>query len=98
MIPRHLGGGLQGIDQHLGQRIAEARHMAGINCHQLATGLGISVDRLTRFETGQDHIPALCVALCARLLNQPLKWFFDGLPGQYVFDNLEKPDRIRLVK
>lgn len=89
---------MQGIDQHLGQRIAEARHVFGMTREQLADGLGISAEMLGKLETGEDRIPALCVARCARLLDHPLKWFFDGLPGQYVFDELDKSERIRLVK
>ena len=89
---------MQGIDQHLGRRIADARQRSGLSAEQLAEGLGIKTDLLHKYETGEVRIPALCVARCARLLDRPLKWFFDGLPGQYVFDQLDKSDRIRLVK
>ena len=41
---------------------------------------------LIAMETGAVRVTSLLLARAARVLDFPLSWFFDGLPGQEVFD------------
>lgn len=78
------------IDQHLGLRIAEARHKSGISRSETALKIDITEHLLTAFETGRVRIPALYLSRIARLLNRPLSWFYGGLPGQSAFDQIQR--------
>ncbi|GAB5455799.1 MAG: hypothetical protein Hens2KO_20280 [Henriciella sp.] len=74
------------IDQHLGRKIAEARGLAGMSVSQLAPQIGVAPDQLERMEKGIMRVDALSLARCAKTLQQPLKWFYAGLPGQSKFE------------
>lgn len=86
------------IDQHLGKRIARARRESNLERSWLAERIETSEEALRAFERGERRVSALYVARCAKALNKPLKWFFEGLPGQDVFDVGSDPVSIRLVK
>lgn len=74
------------IDQHLGRKISEARGLVGISAAELATQIGVAPALLERMEKGAKRVDALSLARCAKTLNQPLKWFYAGLPGQSKFE------------
>ena len=86
------------IDKHLGERIAQARLESDRELARLAEQIETCAETLIGFESGEQRIPALYVARCAKALNKPLKWFFEGLPGQDVFEAVDKPLPVRLVK
>lgn len=86
------------IDHHLGQRIAQARRESKAELSWLAERIETCEETLRAFERGERRISALYVARCAKALNKPLKWFFEGLPGQDVFDVGSDPVSVRLVK
>ena len=86
------------IDRHLGQRIAQARRESQAELSWLAAHIETCEETLRAFEQGERRIPALYVARCAKALGKPLKWFFEGLPGQDVFDFGSDPVSVRLVK
>ena len=88
----------QSIDKHLGLRISQARQESAIELAWLAEQIESDTEALIGFESGERRIPALYVARCAKALNKPLKWFFEGLPGQGVFEVPDKSVPIRLVK
>lgn len=74
------------IDQHLGQKISEARRIAGKNPSELAALIGVTVDQLERMEKGAQRVDALSLARCAKTLNRSIQWFYAGLPGQSKFE------------
>lgn len=53
---------------------------------ELAARLEIDESTLDAMEAGEMRIASLNLARIARDLELPLRWFFDGLPGQDVFD------------
>lgn len=73
------------IDRHLGRRIIEAREQRGQTQAALAQQIEIDPTRLEAMEAGQTRVASLQLARVARVLDFPLSWFFDGLPGQEVF-------------
>ena len=86
------------IDKHLGERIALARRDSHTELDWLAAQIETCPETLRAFEIGERRIPALYLARCAKALNRPLKWFFEGLPGQDVFSTKRHPVSVRLVK
>lgn len=75
------------IDKHLGQRIQLARHGVGLTIEVMAEQVQYSVDEVSAMEAGSIRVPSLALARISRVVDQPLSWFFDGLPGQEVFDS-----------
>lgn len=93
------GSGLTtSIDKHLGERIALARQGSQAELDWLAAQIETCPETLSAFEAGERRIRALYIARCAKALNRPLKWFFEGLPGQDVFATKRNPVPVRLVK
>ena len=74
------------IDRHLGRKISEARLKRGQSQDALAQSVDIDADLLNSAESGEVRVSSVLVARVARALELPLSWFFDGLPGQEVFD------------
>jgi len=74
------------IDQHLAARIAEARKRSGTRLEDVADALELSTTAYTHLELGNARVDARTLAILARLYNQPIRWFYAGLPGQSVFD------------
>nr|WP_070960287.1 helix-turn-helix transcriptional regulator [Hyphomonas sp. Mor2] len=74
------------IDRHLGRKIKDAREQAGRTQAELAQRLQIEESTLEAMEAGEVRIASLNLARIARDLELPLSWFFEGLPGQDVFD------------
>lgn len=74
------------IDQHLGARLAEARRSSGISLDAAAAAISKSGSEYTAIECGEIRIPAIALARLARLFGKPVSWFYQGLPGQGVFN------------
>ncbi|MEC7291708.1 MAG: helix-turn-helix transcriptional regulator [Pseudomonadota bacterium] len=82
------------IDRHLGLRIEEARQLRGLSQAELADVIEADVATIAAMETGQVRIASIVLARIARELDLPLSWFFDGLPGQDVFDAPQRQRRL----
>ena len=78
------------IDQHLGARLAEARRSSGISLIAAAAAANMSGPEYTAIETGKTRIPAFVLARLSRLFGRPVSWFYQGLPGQAVFDKASR--------
>ncbi|MEO1322977.1 MAG: helix-turn-helix transcriptional regulator [Pseudomonadota bacterium] len=74
------------IDQHLAARIAEARKRSGTRVEDAAKALELSTMDYNHLELGNTRVDARSLAILARLYDRPIRWFYDGLPGQSVFD------------
>ena len=73
---------------HLGQRIAEARRNLDLSHETLADLTEIEAGKIKAMESGTLRVSSIALARVARSMDVPLSWFFDGLPGQEVFDTL----------
>lgn len=78
------------IDKHLGARITLAREENGVELDQLALAMGVSNQELSEIEDGRVRVRASILARSAVNLNRSIGWFYDGLPGQAVFDRGSK--------
>ena len=74
------------IDQHLGQRLAEARQSSGVSATAAAEAIEKSGLEYAAIERGEVRIRAIFLARLGRLFGRPVSWFYRGLPGQEVFE------------
>ena len=72
---------ISAIDKHIGKKIREGRAQAGYTKKALAAKLGITYQQLQKYETGANRISASRIAKVARILDEPISYFFDGSPG-----------------
>ena len=77
---------MDSIDQHLGARLAEARQLVGLSETVAAAAIDASGAEYAAIERGEARIPAFFLARLGRLFDQPVSWFYQGLPGQAVFE------------
>lgn len=75
------------IDKHLGARVADARRSSGVSQALAAEAIEKSVQEYTLLENGEVRIRAVDLARMSRLFERPVSWFYQGLPGQAVFEN-----------
>ena len=58
----------------------------GVTIEHLADFIQDDPEIVKAMETGKTRVSAIRLARISRGLDKPLSWFFDGLPGQEVFD------------
>lgn len=75
------------IDRHLGRRILEARTERERDRGDIARIIDSDVATVEAMEAGRVRVASIALARISRALDLPLSWFFDGLPGQDVFDS-----------
>lgn len=68
------------IDLHVGQRTQLARALAGLELQELADALQITPQQLRGHEAG-ERMGAATLFAVAKILNQPVSFFFEGLPS-----------------
>jgi transcriptional regulator with XRE-family HTH domain len=68
------------VDVHVGARLRLRRNIIGINQKRLAEATGVAWQQIQKYEHGIDRVSASCLYRCARRLNVPVSYFFDGLP------------------
>jgi transcriptional regulator with XRE-family HTH domain len=56
----------------------------GLSQEQLARALGVSFQRVRRYEQGSNRVAAARLLDLSRVLDAPVAFFFDGLPGVVV--------------
>ncbi len=78
-------------DVHVGSRLRLARGLLGLSQVQVAQTLGVSFQAVQKYERGEIRVSASRLLQAARLLGQPLEFFFEGLdvPAPVENDNAE---------
>lgn len=82
------------IDKHLGMRIAQARSDSGISPDAVAAALELSVADYGALERGEQRVSAFVLANLSRLFGRSISWYYEGLPGQSVFNRDAKPSSV----
>ena len=102
--------GLNLIDKHVGSRVRMRRLMLEMSQTNLADGLGLTFQQVQKYEKGANRIGASRLQHISQILQVPVPFFFDGMPGQsgatveiansdsYVNDFLATSDGLALVK
>jgi len=65
---------------HVGMRIRERRRMLGVSRNDLAAALGLSVQQVQKYESGDSTVAASRLFEIGRQLAVPAAHFFDDMP------------------
>ena len=102
--------GAHPTDTHVGQRVRMRRLMLGMSQSNVADALGVTFQQLQKYEKGVNRISASRLQHISQILQVPVPFFFDRVPGQsggaveiadsdlYVNDFLATSDGLALVK
>jgi len=74
--------GPNAIDVHVGARLRLCRKSQGMSQGALASQLGMTFQQVQKYERGVNRISASVLFTIAQVLQVPVSYFFDGLPGQ----------------
>ncbi|MCY1666935.1 helix-turn-helix domain-containing protein [Rhizobium sp. SL86] len=69
------------IDVHVGSRIRLRRTMLGMSQEKLGESLGITFQQVQKYEKGANRVGASRLQHIAEVLNVPIPFFFEGVPG-----------------
>lgn len=69
------------IDVHVGSRVRLRRTMMGMSQEKLGEDLGITFQQVQKYEKGTNRIGASRLQNISEILQAPVSFFFDGLPG-----------------
>ena len=97
------------IDVHVGSRMRIRRLKLGISQGKLGDALGITFQQVQKYEKGTNRISASRLQHISQILQLPVTFFFEGLPGQskekddapslaYVTDFLATRNGLALTK
>jgi len=73
------------IDRHLAARIVRGFDEAGFTADCAAERLDIRREDYLAIEQGKRRIDAFLIAKVSSLIGKPVRWFYEGLPGQHIF-------------
>ena len=60
----------------MGFKLRQARCLNKVSQQSLGERLGVSMQTVQRYETGEIHIPSEAIHICARVLNTPVSFFY----------------------
>jgi transcriptional regulator with XRE-family HTH domain len=89
------------VDEHVAQKIRQARVLRGMTQSALAGQIGCSFQQLQKYEAGQNRVSASRLFQIAKALEVEPAYFFDGIDGedaQDKFDNTASRIMFALAK
>src|SRR4028119_993964 len=69
------------IDVHVGGRVRLRRTVVGWSQERLGEALGLAFQQVQKYERGVNRIGASRLFDLARVLDVPISFFFDDMPG-----------------
>lgn len=70
------------IDIHVGSRVRLRRTLLGMSQEKLGEALGLTFQQIQKYERGVNRIGASRLFDLARVLDVPISFFFDDMPGE----------------
>jgi transcriptional regulator with XRE-family HTH domain len=64
------------LDVRVGQRLRDARLLAGVTQDQLGKAMGVSFQAVQKYESGENRLSVGRLARAATVLDQPVSYFF----------------------
>src|SRR4051812_20379663 len=96
------------IDSHVGSRVRMRRMMLGMSQEKLGDALGLTFQQIQKYEKGTNRIGASRLQQISLVLQVPVSFFFEGVPGpggfgeaaspEYVTSFLGSSDGLKLVR
>lgn len=92
------------VDVHVGARLKQRRNLLGMSQEQMGRALGLTFQQIQKYERGANRMGASRLHQISKLLNVPVAWFFEDMPGvvlpriglaeppQDPLDGMPKPD------
>lgn len=78
---RKTKGTPDSIDVHVGQRLKIKRSLLGLSQEKLAESIGLTFQQIQKYERGLNRISAGRLYEFARILEEKVPYFYQGLPG-----------------
>lgn len=69
------------IDVHVGSRVRLRRTLLGMSQEKLGEAIGLTFQQVQKYERGANRIGASRLHDLARVLDVPVSFFFDDMPG-----------------
>ena len=69
------------IDVHVGSRVRVRRTLLGMSQGKLGAALGLTFQQIQKYEKGANRIGSSRLYRLSRILDVPVAFFFDELPG-----------------
>lgn len=69
------------IDVHVGSRVRLRRTLLGMSQERLGEALGLTFQQVQKYERGVNRIGASRLFDLSRVLDVPISFFFDDMPG-----------------
>lgn len=79
------------VDIHVGSRVRLRRVLLGMSQEKLAERLGLTFQQVQKYEKGTNRISASRLQQIAQILEVPISYFYDELPGDLSNDNFDAP-------
>lgn len=70
------------IDVHVGSRVRLRRTLLGMSQEKLGEALGLTFQQIQKYERGVNRIGASRLFDMSRVLDVPIGFFFDDMPGE----------------
>jgi len=86
--------GANPVDEHFSARIRMRRTMLRLSQRKLADALGISVQRVRQYESGEGQISVVQLCEIADALDVKPEFFFEGAPRTQRRARIKKPPMI----
>ncbi len=69
------------VDVHVGSRLRKRRTLLGMSQTTLAEALGLTFQQVQKYERGANRISSSRLYDLARVLDVPIRYFFDDMPA-----------------
>ena len=101
------------IDVHVGRRVKMRRMLVGMSQEKLGERLGLTFQQVQKYEKGANRIGASRLWDLSRILEVPVRFFFEGLRSEagqpvegfaeeaqrdYVLDFVQSSEGVQLIK
>ncbi len=88
------------IDVHVGKRFRLARLEASLSQDELGRGIGVSFQAVQKYEQGENRLSASRLFRTARLVEQPVSFYFEGLDREAPVADVAvfTPEELDLVR
>lgn len=77
----HVPGTPRPVDVHVGKRVRLRRTLLGMSQERLGQAIGLTFQQIQKYERGANRIGASRLFELSRVLDVPVSFFFDDMPG-----------------
>src|SRR5438067_8895554 len=80
------------IDKHVGSRVRMRRMMLSMSQEKLGDALGLTFQQVQKYEKGTNRIGASRLQQISLILQVPVAFFFEGVPGPSGLGEAASPE------